>query len=154
PRVAVDWGQLPSLVEEDSDQDAPREEEQPDAPPGEEQGRGARLRFRGGPSAGGEVVPHDDEQEVAEIVRNLPGRLHEDRAPDGREDQDRQQGADAARRQAQRVKLPPINGNFQIRSLGTHGASSEGSLFQMSSGGYSLGATDYPRSCPADHGGP
>ena len=54
-------------------------------------------------------MAHDHEHQVAEVIRHLLRRSHQQHPPDRCENQNRQEGPDATRRQPQRVHPPPVD---------------------------------------------
>ena len=61
-------------------------------------------------------MAHDDEEEVSEVVWHFLGRPDDEQAPSGREDQDREQGADAPRGQSNvcRRRQSTCNGGSEV----------------------------------------
>jgi hypothetical protein len=77
---------------------------------GQEQRRRAVRGVDGGLAAGGEVVADHDEEQALEVIGERLAGVADDQAADGADDAEREQGAHAARGQAERVDLSPVEG--------------------------------------------
>src|SRR5579864_108975 len=99
--VALEWKQPMRAEEKHGDDDEATDQQEPDRSSGQEQGWRSRLLERIVPAANGEIVAHDNKEQVPEVIGHRLIGVKKQRAPDRPEDQDSQQRSHTPTRQAE-----------------------------------------------------